>query len=69
MYLEWRAIAKALSGTVVEELFDSDDLLFSDLGEVRSLGEVLPEEAIGIFIRPSLPGAMGMREIDRDPEF
>ena len=44
---------------------DAAELAGSDLIEVGSFGEELPQEAIGVFIRAALPGRVWLREVDR----
>lgn len=35
-------------------------------GKVGALGEVLPQQAVGVFVGAALPGAGGVAEVDRD---
>lgn len=34
------------------------------LGEIRSLGEVLAQQTIGVFVTATLPGAFWITEVD-----
>ena len=42
------------------------DLTTRDPREVRALREELPDEAVGVLVRASLPGAMRVGEVDLD---
>ena len=35
-------------------------------GQIRFLGEVLPEQSVGVFIRSTLPGTLRIAEVDGD---
>jgi hypothetical protein len=35
-------------------------------GEVRSLREGLPKQAVRVLVRSSLPGTLGVREVELD---
>ena len=43
------------------------DLAARDRREVGPLWEELSEQAVGVLVRPTLPGALRMREVDLDP--
>ena len=36
------------------------------LGDVHSLGEVLPEQAVGVLLRTPLPGTLWITEVNLD---
>jgi hypothetical protein len=55
------------AGAVIQLSLDPLDLPSRDLVTLRAFRNVLPEEAIGVFIRASLPRSTGMREVDGDP--
>jgi hypothetical protein len=43
-----------------------DKLLLRDLAEIHALWQVFADEAVGVFVGASLPGAMGIAEEDVD---
>lgn len=55
--------SRALFRTVIQLLDHLAQLGISDLAEVLSLGEVLPYQAIGVLVSPTLPGAVGITEV------
>ena len=57
---------EAFAGPVVEFVGDGVEVRFGDGGEVGALGEVLPEEAVGVFVRAALPGGVRVAEEDVD---
>ena len=52
------------SKAVVESFHDCLHLVVGDDGEVTVLGEVLPDEAVVIFVESTFPRTAGMGEID-----
>ena len=52
------------SRAVVESFHDCLHLVVGDDGEVTVLGEVLPDEAVVIFVESAFPRTAGMGEID-----
>jgi len=64
--------AERLAVTIVEGCGDWDEAIGAMPAQVRAFGEVLPQQTVGILIRPSLPWTMGIAEVDRqarvDPE-
>ena len=52
------------SRAVVESFHDCLHLVVGDDGEVTVLGEVLPDEAVVIFVESTFPRTAGMGEID-----
>ena len=62
----WK-VAMDRPGPLVETLGDRIQLFLAVEGQVRPLGEVLAEEAVGVLAGPPLPGAMGVAEVDLDP--
>ena len=57
---------KYLPRTTVEPLFRLRNLSTSDSSEIRSLGEILPDQSIRILIGTSLPWALGVSEKNLD---
>jgi hypothetical protein len=39
-------------------------MVLRDLGHAQSLGQVLTDEAIGVFVGPTLPRVMGCGEVE-----
>ena len=52
------------SWSVIEAFGDDVEVILAVSGKVGSLGEVLPDEAVGIFVAAALPGAIGIGEED-----
>ena len=53
------------SGTTVEGCSDCGEFVDAVSGQVSPLGEVLTQQSVGVFIRPSLPRTMWIAEVDR----
>ena len=53
--LRWCQIAESLAWSGVQTALNAAQLGGRDLGEVRPLGEILAEEAIGVLVRSTLP--------------
>ena len=53
---------QALSGSIVEKHLDPLESLLADLSEGRLLGVKSADQAIGVLVRPSLPGVIGSGE-------
>ena len=53
---------QALSGSIVEKHLDPLEFLLADLSEGRLLGVKSADQAIGVLVRPSLPGVIGSGE-------
>jgi hypothetical protein len=60
---------QAFAGPVVELADRGRELLGRDLGQVRALGQVLTQQAIGILVGAAFPGVVGMGEVDGEVEF
>ena len=56
---------KTFARSWVELLFDLRDLILGDPVEVGSLWEILSNEAVGVLVKTSFPGAIWMGEIWR----
>ena len=52
---------------LVEAFRDRIKFFLAVDGQVRTLRQVLAQEAVGVLAGPSLPGAMGVAEVDLDP--
>jgi len=57
---------KALAGSVVEFVRDGVEFGFGDRAEVGALGEVLPQQAVGVLVGAALPGSVRVAEVDLD---
>ena len=66
--LIWGTKAETLSGTVVQLFYNPQNIVVPNLSEVDSLGQILANESVRVFIRTTLPGAVGMGEVHRDPQ-
>src|SRR5438105_15549730 len=64
--LRWRLPTEGLSGPAVERGGNSLDLFGGPAREVGAFGEVLAQQAVGVLVRPALPGAVRVGEVDRD---
>ena len=53
---------------VIKGLCDALTLGLAQVGEVPALGEILPDEPIGVLVGPPLPGVVGRCEVDLRPE-
>src|SRR6266540_2029292 len=60
------APAEGLAGAGVECERDGGQLVGAVSAEVGAAGEVLAEQAVGVFVRAALPGAVGVAEVDVD---
>ncbi len=57
-YLQRCGPVQTFSGAGIQPLSDSIQLALRVAGQVRALGQILAQQAIGIFIGPALPRAM-----------
>lgn len=57
---------EALVWPHVELPGNSIEFSLSESGEISALGEILPEQAVGIFVDAPLPRAMDVGEVDMD---
>jgi len=53
---------QALSGSIVEKHLDPLEFLLADLSEGRLFGVKSADQAVGMLVRPTLPGVIGSRE-------
>jgi hypothetical protein len=59
------SVGDAFAGSMIE-LFDNACKHFVGyLSEVQALREIPSQQGVRVFIRPALPGGMGIGEIDR----
>ena len=52
------------AGAVVEAVGDGVELFLRVDGEISTLGQVLPEQAVGVFAGAALPRAVRIAELD-----
>src|SRR5215469_1180046 len=62
----WRSKSQGLARSLVQEQRELVELRLAEHRDVCTLWHVLPQEPIGVFVRPALPGALGVAEIDLD---
>jgi hypothetical protein len=60
--------AEAFAGPVIEGVSDLMAASLSKIGEGSPLGQVLPDEAVGVFVGAPFPGVMRRGEVDRGVE-
>src|SRR6478672_11534356 len=58
---------ECLAGPAVECIGNSLNVSALIASEVGALRKVLPQQSIGILVRPSLPRTVGIAEVDSDP--
>src|SRR5581483_7983370 len=56
--------AEAQARAMVEMLSDAIAVALGEVAEVGALGQVLAEEAVGVFVGAALPGVMWQGEVD-----
>ncbi len=61
---EGAAEAETLSRTVVQVADVGSQLCLGDLGQIRAFGQILAQQAVGVLVGASLPGVIGMGEVD-----
>src|SRR5262245_65017076 len=59
-----RLKSQCFAWTLVQPQSDTIERRLWMQGKVGSLGEVLTQQAVGIFIRSALPGALRVTEVD-----
>src|SRR5436309_1925971 len=64
-FLSWRQEAQGLSWSFVELTGDLVELTLREGRQVHALGEVLPQQPIGVFVAAPLPRTGGIAEVDR----
>src|SRR3569832_1962616 len=64
--LGWRFPAECLSRTAVESGRNRGYLIGIIDAEIGTLGEVLPQQPIGVLVRAALPGTSWIAEVDLD---
>ena len=65
-YLGGGLSVQDFSWAAVELVLDGLDLGVGDAVEVGALGEVLADQAVGVLVGGTLPGAVGIGEVDLD---
>src|SRR3990172_1816940 len=63
------SIAEAFSRTVVEKLLDFGKTMLGDADQIRAFGKELPDQAVGVFVRATLPRAVRLRKVDLQSGF
>jgi hypothetical protein len=61
-------VIQAFSGAIVEQPGDVIQLRLADVREIPALGQVLTDQAVGVLVAGSLPGAVRVGEVDLDAE-
>ena len=56
---------QTLARPTVQRMDNGAQLLGGDLRQVGALRQILPQEAVGVLVGSSLPGMVGMGEVDR----
>lgn len=64
--LRGRVVAMCGAGSSVELVSDGIELGLSVDGQIGALGEVLPQQAVGVLAGAALPGAVRIAEVDSD---
>ena len=65
-YHGWSAKVERLSWSRVELLCHGIQGVLRKDGQIRAVGEVLPQETIRVFVGATLPRAFGIAEVDGD---
>src|SRR5271156_4053208 len=63
-FTRWSLEAQSFSRALIETQRDPVQLGLRVAGKVGSLRQVLPQQAVGVFVRSSLPGAVRIAEVD-----
>ena len=58
-------VSEEFAGRTVESCGDGVALELSELRHARSLGQILADEPVGVFVQTSLPGVVWGREVER----
>ena len=62
--LSGSSIAESLARTIIELRADGRHCAVAFSGQIRSLGPILSYQAVGVFVAASLPGTVGLGEVD-----
>ena len=65
-HLSGGLVVQGFSAPLVELAGDGAELGLAEGSEVDSVGEVLAQQAVVVFVGAALPGALGIAEIDGD---
>src|SRR5271168_4135088 len=63
-FTRWSLESQSFSRALIETQRDRVQLGLRVAGKVCSLRQVLPQQAVGVFVRSSLPGAVRIAEVD-----
>ena len=58
-------MVQSLSGSIVQSVDNSGKVLVCDVQKTRSLGVVLPQQAVRVFVESSLVGTVRVGKVDR----
>jgi hypothetical protein len=61
-----RSPAEGFAWSAVERVRDRLEVVAGVPGEVGAPGEVLAKQSVGVLVRPALPGALRVAEVDRE---
>ena len=65
-HFSWCLVHQGFSWSLVELASDGAEFGLAVQGELGSLGQVLAQQAIGVFVGAALPRALGIAKIDFD---
>ena len=63
---KWGSEAEHFSGPIVETVGDFVEVFLRINIQVDALRQILPDEAVGVFVCGSLPRTVGVAEVDFD---
>ena len=63
-HFDWAFVIKTLARPNIELVRDSVQLLLAHARQIRTLGQVLAEQAINVFVATSLPRAVRVAEVN-----
>ena len=64
----WCSIAETFSRTMVESVHDELEFFGRNRTKVAMLGQILSYQSIGVLTGATLPGSVGMCEVDANAE-
>ena len=66
VYRQGASYAQAFSGSHVDFVGNEIELLLAVARQIGALGQVLADQAVGVFIGATLPRALRVAEVHRD---